>query len=190
MPKRCSTKRCKRCDQERPRSEFVTRDGKPSSSSTYCIHCFEATEFQDYIETLLTEVGDSQPDLSDTHPPTKAQLNLMQQLGVKPGADWSSSKVAFWIRKAVRHPKYSEKLMQICFSTCPYLIKHNGEFCDLRDFHFDDYGVEFAKKYLRWDSISDDTDRHILIWKHGKNIVCDIVEFDGVDVDDKNHCSC
>jgi len=105
-------------------------------------------------------------------PPSKSQIEECERLGLKIKPKMSSHDVLTMINESKKIPKYKKIDEE---------YRKKQRIIELKDLE-DEYGSELVKELDKWESKT--INQHIIIYKKGKTITSDIIEFDSVEIED------
>lgn len=107
-------------------------------------------------------------------PARNEQVSICKRAGIEIPANMTVELADKLIAEAKADPKFREKFEEIKEEEQNELMAEEDR--DLRE----RYGEKLAEDYRRWESISEDSGSHyVLIYRRGKEIAVEAVEFDG-----------
>ena len=112
-------------------------------------------------------------------PPTSDQVELCDKVGLPLPSGTTRGQAETIISEAKNNPKYASKFWQLDEE----LQKESAAEEDREQ--REKYGDKLMEDFYRWEEISSECyDQYVLVFRRGKNIVVEVVEFDSAEIID------
>jgi len=111
-------------------------------------------------------------------PPGRSQIELCKRLGLVITPKMCREDVSNLLGTSLKKEKYKKIYDEIQRERDEQFEKEDRE----------EYGDELVDELKKWEKYCDVEKQYILIFKHGSNVKCDVVEFESAEiVGDKKH---
>lgn len=107
------------------------------------------------------------------NPPSKANLEICERLGIKVNRRMSNVDVHRKIEKAIRKPKYKALYEELQREKAAEIERADRE----------EYGDELYEEISKWGRMCDPHHQYLAVFKSGGKTQVDILELEGVDID-------
>lgn len=107
------------------------------------------------------------------HPPSKSKLKMCERLGLTVTSDMGNRDVHFLIEEALKDPKIKRIYDEYQDEQNARIEKEDRE----------EYGEKLYEEKIKWEKMCGSENHYSLIFKRGKSIISDIVEFERVWID-------
>lgn len=128
--------------------------------------------------------GELQAKIKDAKaklPPYKSQIELCNRIGLVLLPSMTRADVDDLIVKAKKDPKYVPKFAELDREK---QLENQRAALEVEEEDRRIYGDELVDLFRKWEAITDSGVQHILVFRKGKSIVVDVVEFDSIEIDD------